>query len=127
MESVDHPSHYTAGDIECIDAIRSSMSKDEYVGYLKGNVIKYIWRYEKKNNPIEDLKKARWYLSRLVHFLEPANDISTAFRHAKTPTDDQESEMVNVTFDATPSFTAGIMNNIIDDFANKRPGGKHGE
>ncbi len=65
-DPVNHPSHYTQGDIECIDAIKSSMNLDEYYGYLKGNAIKYLWRYENKQNPVEDLKKAKWYLNRLI-------------------------------------------------------------
>lgn len=59
-----NPNHYK-GDIECIDAIKSSLFKDAFRGYLKGNIQKYIWRYEEKNG-IEDLKKAQWYLNRLI-------------------------------------------------------------
>ena len=44
-DPVNHPTHYTSGNIECIDAIRESMSLLEYHGYLKGNVMKYLWRY----------------------------------------------------------------------------------
>lgn len=63
--SVNSPNHYTSGDIECIDAIRASMSKEEFSSYCKGNVIKYVWRYKRKNG-IEDLKKANVYLSWLL-------------------------------------------------------------
>lgn len=63
--TVNHPSHYTQGDIECIDAIKASMDQREYLGYLKGNVVKYIWRYDKKGADVEDLEKATWYLERL--------------------------------------------------------------
>lgn len=59
------PSHYTDGDIECIDAIEASMSQLEYIGYLKGNVEKYIWRFRYKNGS-EDLLKARCYLEVLI-------------------------------------------------------------
>lgn len=62
---VNHPSHYTQGGIECIEAIKASMSKDEFLGYLKGNVIKYLWRYRLKGKSVEDLQKAQFYLSRL--------------------------------------------------------------
>jgi len=65
-DSVNYPTHYTNGDIECIDAIQASMSSEEFKGYLKGNVLKYIWRYRDKNNPSEDLKKAEWYLHKLI-------------------------------------------------------------
>ena len=69
-DKVNHPSHYTSGGIECIEAIKASMSKDEYKGYLKGNVLKYVWRYKNKNNPIEDLKKAKVYLEWLIKEIE---------------------------------------------------------
>lgn len=62
-----NPTHYK-GTIECIDAIESTMSKEAFRGYLKGNVLKYMWRYEKKNG-IEDLQKAEWYLKRLIDSL----------------------------------------------------------
>ena len=65
-DNVNHPKHYTNGDIECIDAIKASMSSDTFAGYLKGNVIKYLWRYQLKKNPVEDLEKAKWYLEKLI-------------------------------------------------------------
>ena len=64
-DPVNHPSHYTSGEIECIDAIKASMSKEAFCGFLKGNVQKYLWRYEKKINPAEDIKKAGWYRDHL--------------------------------------------------------------
>ena len=72
-DAVNHPSHYTGSGIECIEAIKASMTPDALAGYLKGNVQKYMWRYEKKVNPIEDLKKARWYLDYLINELEQTN------------------------------------------------------
>lgn len=65
-DPVNHPNHYTQGDIECIDAIKASMSIEAYNGFLKGNVIKYIWRYQNKGNLVEDLNKANWYLNKLI-------------------------------------------------------------
>jgi hypothetical protein len=65
-DPVNRPSHYTAGGIECIDAIKASMPTEAFLGFLKGNVQKYMWRYEKKVAPVEDLKKAQWYLSKLI-------------------------------------------------------------
>lgn len=64
-DPVNNPSHYASGGVECIEAIKASMSPEAFLGYLKGNVQKYILRYEKKANPVEDLKKAQWYLARL--------------------------------------------------------------
>jgi hypothetical protein len=64
-DTVNHPSHYTAGSIECIEAIEAQLTKEEYRGYLKGNVAKYLWR-EKQKGGTESLQKAQWYLSRLI-------------------------------------------------------------
>ena len=66
MDNVN-PSHYKQGDIECIDAIRASMTLDEFCAYCKGNIIKYVWR-EKMKGGAEDLKKAAVY----IKFLEKA-------------------------------------------------------
>ena len=64
-DQVNHPSHYTSGGIECIDAIQASMTQDEFRGMLKGNAMKYLWRYRLKGKPVQDLEKAAWYLQRL--------------------------------------------------------------
>ena len=64
-DSVKHPKHYTKGKIECLDAIKESMSTKQYRGYLKGNIMKYLWRYEDKGGT-EDLRKAEFYLKRLI-------------------------------------------------------------
>ena len=66
-DNINHPAHYTQGTIECIDAIESSMTPEEFRGYLKGCQIKYLWRYQHKGG-MEDLKKCRWYLDRLIKF-----------------------------------------------------------
>ena len=62
---VKNPHHYTSGNIECIDAIRASMSKEGFSDYCKGNVMKYIWRYKSKNGT-QDLEKAQVYLNWLI-------------------------------------------------------------
>ena len=66
-DPVNSPRHYadSFGGIECIEAIEASMSIEEFKGFLKGNVQKYVWRYAQKNGS-EDLKKAKWYLERLI-------------------------------------------------------------
>ena len=69
-DPVNRPSHYTQGGIECIDAIAASMTPTEYAGFLKGQVLKYLWRYRLKGKPIEDLKKAGYYLDRLIQITE---------------------------------------------------------
>ena len=67
-EAVNHPSHYTDGNIECIDYIEDKLTEEEFQGYCKGNALKYISRAGKKNPDkyYEDLKKAVWYLERAV-------------------------------------------------------------
>ncbi len=68
-DMVDNPPHYNNGGIECIEAIEAMLSKDEYIGYLRGNALKYMWRFRYKSKPFEDLRKARWYEERLMKFL----------------------------------------------------------
>lgn len=65
-DDVNHPSHYNQGDIECIDAMRSALPKDQFIGYLRGCAMKYLWRLGQKGDPTKDAKKARWYLERLI-------------------------------------------------------------
>lgn len=64
-DPVNHPAHYRTGRIEVIDFLR-----DQGFCYLAGNVVKYVARYRHKGKPLEDLKKARWYLQRLIDELE---------------------------------------------------------
>ena len=66
---VERPDHYNTGAIEAIEAIKASMPSEQYFGYLKGNVMKYLWRYDYKEKPVEDLRKADWYLNRLIDVL----------------------------------------------------------
>lgn len=70
-DPVNHPAHYTAGGIECIDCIESLITpiKEPTHAFLTGQVIKYLGRYTLKNG-LEDLKKARWYLDRLIGKVE---------------------------------------------------------
>ena len=70
FDPVQKPSHYNQGGIECIEAIKASMTNTDFRAYLKGNVEKYLWRYEKKQNPKQDLEKAKWYLERLIKELD---------------------------------------------------------
>jgi hypothetical protein len=64
-EEINQPAHYTSGSVECIDAIRAALTPEEFRGFCKGNVIKYIWRERLKGGD-ESLKKAEWYLNRLT-------------------------------------------------------------
>ena len=63
---VESPLHYADSEIECIDAMRSSMTREAFSGYCKGNVMKYLWRFEKKGEGTQDLEKARVYLGWLI-------------------------------------------------------------
>tara|TARA_B100000795_G_scaffold116944_1_gene86930 strand:+ start:208 stop:621 length:414 start_codon:yes stop_codon:yes gene_type:complete len=63
---VNKPKHYNTGNIECIEAIEESMSSVAFKGYLKGNCMKYLWRYDYKGKQVEDLNKATWYLNKLT-------------------------------------------------------------
>ena len=65
-DNVCNPEHYNTGNIECIEAIEESMSSVAYKGYLKGNCMKYLWRYDYKGKQVEDLQKCQWYLARLT-------------------------------------------------------------
>ena len=70
VDMVNHPSHYTQGGIECIDALKAAtVSKTGIEAVCTANAIKYLWRYEEKNG-VEDVKKARWYIDRLIKELE---------------------------------------------------------
>jgi hypothetical protein len=59
---VDSPPHYSAGEIECIDAIRAALGPQGFAAFCRGNALKYLWRAELKNaSPTQDLLKAVWY------------------------------------------------------------------
>lgn len=65
-EKVDHPEHYRLSNgAEAIDIMESVLSPEELTGFLKGNVLKYVIRHGKKDGQT-DLKKARWYLDRMI-------------------------------------------------------------
>ena len=63
---VNKPPHYLKGSVECISAIESALSQEEYRGYLKAAALKYIWRESHKDSNIQDCQKAVWYLNRLI-------------------------------------------------------------
>tara|TARA_R100000654_G_scaffold56917_1_gene83311 strand:- start:1736 stop:2044 length:309 start_codon:yes stop_codon:yes gene_type:complete len=67
-DMVNHPPHYNKAGIETIDAIKA-MTGDGFEFYLQGNIMKYLWRYRYKNG-VEDLKKAEWYLAKLIEVVD---------------------------------------------------------
>ena len=71
---VNNPDHYNTGNVECIEAIEESMSPEAFKGYLKGNAMKYLWRYEYKGKQVEDLQKCQWYLARLTQVVVFENE-----------------------------------------------------
>lgn len=69
-DMVNHPKHYTQGGIECIDALKAAtVGKRGIEAVCVANIIKYCWRYEEKNG-IEDVRKAKFYIERLLKELE---------------------------------------------------------
>lgn len=73
MRPEENPEHYDGyKGVTCIEAIQNALTKDEYRGFLWGNVLKYMWRWPKKAGKV-DLKKARWLIERLIE-AEEAND-----------------------------------------------------
>ena len=65
-DNVNHPSHYKQGAVECIDALKAALTHEEYIGFLKGNAFKYVWRSNNKGKPVEDMQKARWYIDKWI-------------------------------------------------------------
>ena len=66
-DEIEHPSHYTQGKIEVIDFLI-----DQDMNFMAANAVKYLCRYRFKGNPVQDLKKAKWYLNRLIKEVEMA-------------------------------------------------------
>lgn len=70
VDTTPQSDHYRQTSIEAIEGIKGSMTKEEYQGFLKGNTLKYLWRYNYKDSPLKDLKKARDYLDWLIESVE---------------------------------------------------------
>jgi hypothetical protein len=81
-DSVNNPVHYTQGEVECIDAIRSALTEAEFRGYVKGNVLKYIWR-ERHKGQDESLQKAQWYLNQITQ--SPVERLAFIARRGTSP------------------------------------------
>lgn len=72
-DPVNRPAHYTSGGIECIDAMQAAFGVEAVKDFCLCNAFKYLWRHRNKNG-VEDLKKARWYLNRLITEMEVTDD-----------------------------------------------------
>lgn len=68
-DPVNSPSHYNTGGIECFDAMSAMLTREEMIGYLRGNSFKYRWRFRHKGGA-EDLRKAEWYEKKLLDLIE---------------------------------------------------------
>lgn len=75
MQDNINPDHYTTGGIETIDYLEAKMSKEQFEGFLMGNVLKYVSRYQHKNG-VEDLRKAEWYLMKLIEISENQSNLA---------------------------------------------------
>lgn len=85
-EEVNHPSRYNAGSVECIDAIESALTPEEYRGFIKGTVLRYVWR-EKHKGGDQDMQKAGWYMRRLSDFEKKRERPTTLTVTSSSPSD----------------------------------------
>jgi len=99
MTDAINPTHYTRGGVECIDAIESAtVDKRGIEAACTANVIKYLWRYEAKNG-IEDVKKARWYLERLLSHLSKVQEAQFGQQNTLDYRDPRTVAGVDVSFE----------------------------
>lgn len=66
VDMVNHPPHYNKGKFEVIDVLEDKLGKEGFEKYCIGNSLKYLMRYEHKENPLQDLEKAAWYLNKAI-------------------------------------------------------------
>ena len=94
---INHPPNYNQSGIECIDAIEAA-TMPNFKYYLQVNILKYLWRFDYKGTPIEDLRKARWYLDKLIEITE-SNITEKAIKNLKksTPDIDKILNKLNIT------------------------------
>lgn len=64
-DAVNHPSHYTFGKIECIEALEAQCTPEEFIAFLRLSIAQYIWRAGRKHKTIEDIEKADFYIQLL--------------------------------------------------------------
>ncbi len=69
FDNVLKPKHYNSSGIECIEGIEAQLTPEGYKGFLQGNCAKYLWRWRDKGG-IEDLRKCKWYLDRLISMVD---------------------------------------------------------
>ena len=76
QDIVNHPPHYNQGNIETIDYIEDVLGEWDTTAYFQGNALKYVSRMFAKGKPIEDAKKAVWYLNKLIKLLEETEGVN---------------------------------------------------
>ena len=115
-DNVTHPSHYTQGGIECIDAIHASLGDREFADYCKGNIIKYLWRYRGKNG-VEDLRKAGMYLTWMIDAEERVEAKDRAEEKTQVSDEDVESleELEHLHEEAAEAMLRIIMRQVAAD------------
>lgn len=102
IDNVNHPKHYTQGGIECIDALKAAtVGKTGIEAVCVANVIKYCWRYEEKNG-LEDVKKAQFYINRLIQELEEKKENNTFYDPDGVVGDCNECANYNIDEDSEP-------------------------
>jgi len=69
-DMINHPPHYTVGGIETIDYMKAKSTTEEFKGHLRLTALKYLSRMGHKDDSLKDLKKAQWYLNRLIQEIE---------------------------------------------------------
>lgn len=69
-DMVNSPSHYNQAGIECIEAIYAALGPEGFKAYCQGNAMKYVWRHQYKGKPVEDLRKAQWYINKILEAYE---------------------------------------------------------
>ena len=92
---VNHPSHYETGKFECIEVMEEALGRDVVKGFCIGNAFKYLYRAKRKNG-LEDLKKAQWYLNRVIS-MEDEDNTTDPYVEQKARLKDLEDEILNET------------------------------
>ena len=92
---VNHPSHYETGKFECIEVMEEALGRDVVKGFCIGNAFKYLYRAKRKNG-LEDLKKAQWYLNRVIS-MEDADNTKDPYVEQNARLKDLEDEILNET------------------------------
>lgn len=116
-DPVNHPSHYTQGGKEVIEIIQEVCSLDEFIGYCKGNILKYLARRNFKGFYKQDLQKADWYLDYLLNYVQvhsPAYSIhvdSLIRQNLPDTVSDSCEKSFNIELYAADAYRFALQNN----------------